>query len=508
MNPYEEAMHQVEDDRHELDLVIELCKEAISELERIDSFIKSLPSKNRGEICIGDDESTSIKHRCVQFITRMYGQRRSEVQHWIYNFPSEAVPVILKRLYQKISEWRALWQECQPIWLLVDEFNHDRGIDQRHTIFRQAERRCFNSKCIISAAHERRKHRSSNSFEQSDEPDLVFPGDLREEHDDAFMMLRFHLGITCDIDTIFTTLEEFRCFIERGLHGVPRSTGWNPVYGCTAHKAMQVAQWEASNNVSAEGEYITQHDAYPFRMDSEPNTGEDVRGKRIDDQPSQCWSDLSDLWYERDSCRKDKGLSHEHCGGFASGEASPKWRPLHTASNTMAEGHAGAFWAEQRIRRGWSVMYSTDILYIIMQLHKELLLRIRLARRCAVRRAKEARNGQGLKAPDASVIAHDWNSLYKHFLLLLFRFVAGLIERQSFEDCSRTLLGENAYPVFHMDLLLHKLSSHIQVCTEILKHLEAFCSLRYQTCQPHILRCMHAADMAKKQCSGEDDGSV
>jgi len=454
MNPYEEALHNVEEDRHELDLTIETTREAIKELEAVNRYLQQLDIVDRADVRLGPAEAIDMKAQCKRSVARIYGQRHAEAWYWLELLPSEAVPLMLQRMQKKLEEWLTLWYDCEATWSVVDEVNHDRGIDQRHTMFRSAERRCFNARCIMAAAHRFRveRQRDENHFD-IDEPHLAFPNGLQEEHDDSFMLLRFYLESARSLDNATELLNDWRLSVERFLHGVPRDAEWHPVFDNAALDVLQVAKEDAGRMTNSNKMFTGTN---PFGAGRQPKC--EQREKN-----GECHVDFSTLKREQTPCvdarRNCDALEDDNVdrGGCKSS-------PLHEAERSTLQHHCSDILClDRRERDEWRVLFAADSLYIMLQLQSELVSRLRLARRAAMWREKELRRGDGIKPPSDSMVAHDWRSLHKQFLLTLFRFVAGLIERQAFEDSCRQLLGLHAYPTFHIDLLLHKLGRSLKV---------------------------------------------
>ncbi|KAH0468202.1 hypothetical protein IEQ34_003235 [Dendrobium chrysotoxum] len=100
-NQYEESLFRCEDDRFELDMLLELAKATVERvqklLKKMQDDIKKLESPFRIE-----DHLTSLHLRCIE---RLYGDNGLEVLGVLSKDASVALPVILNRLKQKQEEW-------------------------------------------------------------------------------------------------------------------------------------------------------------------------------------------------------------------------------------------------------------------------------------------------------------------------------------------------------------------------------------------------------------------
>ena len=94
---FEEHMYKIEDERFELDIVMEVNLSAIRALESIQLQMSSLTAEQLNNYQLDDHlggQSAFIQKQAVQ---RIYGERANEIIDGLKRNPRIAVPIVLKR---------------------------------------------------------------------------------------------------------------------------------------------------------------------------------------------------------------------------------------------------------------------------------------------------------------------------------------------------------------------------------------------------------------------------
>jgi paired amphipathic helix protein Sin3a len=94
---FEEHMYKIEDERFELDIVMEVNLSAIRSLESVQLHMNSLSSDQLNHFQLDDQlggQSTVTQKQAVQ---RIYGERANEIIDGLKRNPRIAVPIVLKR---------------------------------------------------------------------------------------------------------------------------------------------------------------------------------------------------------------------------------------------------------------------------------------------------------------------------------------------------------------------------------------------------------------------------
>ncbi|KAK6588831.1 Sin3 like paired amphipathic helix containing [Cryptosporidium xiaoi] len=146
-NVYEENLFKCEDERFELDMVIENNRSTINVLEPISEEISKLPLDERKNFRLRKPPF-SIIH--LKAISRIYGDNGSEILELLKRTPYSCVPVILNRLRQKDEEWtHARHLMNQGVWRDIQTKNYFKSFDHRSFYFRQADKKNTNVKGFL-----------------------------------------------------------------------------------------------------------------------------------------------------------------------------------------------------------------------------------------------------------------------------------------------------------------------------------------------------------------------
>lgn len=153
-NVYEENLFKCEDERFELDMVIENNRSTINVLEPIAGEISKLPLEEKKNFRLVKPPF-SIIH--LKAISRIYGDNGPEILELLKRTPYSCIPVILNRLRQKDEEWtHARHLMNQGVWRDIQTKNYFKSFDHRSFYFRQADKKNTNVKgflCDINKAY-------------------------------------------------------------------------------------------------------------------------------------------------------------------------------------------------------------------------------------------------------------------------------------------------------------------------------------------------------------------
>ncbi|KAJ1454683.1 hypothetical protein M885DRAFT_521244 [Pelagophyceae sp. CCMP2097] len=145
-NQFEEALFRCEDERFEIDMVIDSNSSAIRAFEPLAEELAALKAR----ATTGDSaapafrvalERKALSTVYLNAVARIYGEHAGEVLDLLKKTPEHTIPVVLKRLKQKDSEWRSARHEMSKHWNELLQRNSERARDHRSFYFRQAEKR-------------------------------------------------------------------------------------------------------------------------------------------------------------------------------------------------------------------------------------------------------------------------------------------------------------------------------------------------------------------------------
>jgi paired amphipathic helix protein Sin3a len=116
-NPYEEALHRSEEERHEYDYHIEANLRTIALLEPIATRIAIMEADERATFRLKPGLGNQSKSIYQRVIKKVYGSEQGgEVIQALHENPCVAVPIVLARLKQKDDEWKRALREWNRVW--------------------------------------------------------------------------------------------------------------------------------------------------------------------------------------------------------------------------------------------------------------------------------------------------------------------------------------------------------------------------------------------------------
>lgn len=191
---YEEYIYRCEDERFELDVVIETNGATIRVLEAVQKKISRMTpeeaQKFRLDDCLGGTSPTIH----LRAISRVYGDKAPDMIDGLKKSPLVAIPVVLRRLRAKEDEWREAQKGFNKIWREQNEKYYLKSLDHQGMNFKQTDARYLGSKSLygeIEAIFEER-HESNEDGMQESGPHLVLPYKDKTILDDASHLLIHH----------------------------------------------------------------------------------------------------------------------------------------------------------------------------------------------------------------------------------------------------------------------------------------------------------------------------
>uniref|UniRef100_A0A4W6FUT0 Paired amphipathic helix protein Sin3b n=1 Tax=Lates calcarifer TaxID=8187 RepID=A0A4W6FUT0_LATCA len=193
--PYEEQLHRCEDERFELDVVLETNLATIRVLESVQKKLSRLSPEDQDRFrlddCLGGT-SEVIQRRAVY---RIYGDKAPEIIEGLKRSPATAVPVVLKRLKAKEEEWREAQQGFNKIWREQYEKAYLKSLDHQGVNFKQNDMKALRSKSLlneIESVYDEQGRNGSGSASSS-EPHMVFTYEDKQILEDAASLIIYHV---------------------------------------------------------------------------------------------------------------------------------------------------------------------------------------------------------------------------------------------------------------------------------------------------------------------------
>ncbi|XP_062548914.1 paired amphipathic helix protein Sin3a isoform X2 [Armigeres subalbatus] len=195
---YEEFIYRCEDERFELDVVIETNSATIRVLEGVQKKLSRMSqdevSRFRLDECLGGTSAT-IHQRALK---RIYGDKASDIIQGLRKNPVVAVPVVLRRLKAKEEEWREAQKGFNKQWREQNEKYYLKSLDHQGINFKQNDIKALRSKSLFNEIetlfderHEQGEDGSSNPLTCG--PHLILPYKDKTILDDATNLLIHHV---------------------------------------------------------------------------------------------------------------------------------------------------------------------------------------------------------------------------------------------------------------------------------------------------------------------------
>ncbi|XP_020279862.1 paired amphipathic helix protein Sin3b isoform X2 [Pseudomyrmex gracilis] len=196
---YEESIYRCEDERFELDVVIETNASTIRVLEGVSKKISRMSQEEAQKFklddCLGGCSPT-IHQRAIR---RIYGDKAPDIIEGLKKSPTVAVPVVLRRLKTKEEEWREAQKGFNKIWREQNEKYYLKSLDHQALNFKQTDVKALRSKSLFNEIETLYDERHEQGDEGNGDgqgnsgPHLVLPYKDKSVLDDAANLLIHHV---------------------------------------------------------------------------------------------------------------------------------------------------------------------------------------------------------------------------------------------------------------------------------------------------------------------------
>ncbi|GMI68431.1 SIN3-like 2 [Hibiscus trionum] len=149
-NQYEESLFRCEDDRFELDMLLESVSSTAKCVEDLLNGI-SENKTNMESPFRAEEHLTVLNLRCIE---RLYGDHGLDVMEILRKTPALALPVILSRLKQKQEEWTKCRSDFNKVWAEIYLKNHYKSLDHRSFYFKQQDSKNLSAKSLVAEIKE------------------------------------------------------------------------------------------------------------------------------------------------------------------------------------------------------------------------------------------------------------------------------------------------------------------------------------------------------------------
>jgi paired amphipathic helix protein Sin3a len=147
---YEESIYRCEDERFELDVVIETNSSTIRVLEGVQKKMSRMLPEELARYRLDDSlggTSPTIHQRALR---RIYGDKAADIILGLKKNPAVAVPVVLRRLKAKEEEWREAQKSFNKTWRDLNEKYYLKSLDHQGINFKQNDIKALRSKSLFN----------------------------------------------------------------------------------------------------------------------------------------------------------------------------------------------------------------------------------------------------------------------------------------------------------------------------------------------------------------------
>ncbi|KAK6281649.1 hypothetical protein POUND7_015474 [Theobroma cacao] len=224
-NQYEESLFRCEDDRFELDMLLESVNVTTKRVEELLEKINNNTIKLDSPIRI-EEHFTALNLRCIE---RLYGDHGLDVMDVLRKNAHLALPVILTRLKQKQEEWARCRSDFNKVWAEIYAKNYHKSLDHRSFYFKQQDSKNLSTKALLAEIKEisEKKRKEDDVLlaiaagnRRPIIPNLEFEYRDPEIHEDLYQLIKYSCGEMCTTEQLDKIMKIWTTFLEPML-GVP-----------------------------------------------------------------------------------------------------------------------------------------------------------------------------------------------------------------------------------------------------------------------------------------------
>lgn len=194
---FEEYIYRCEDERFELDVVLETNLAAIRVLENLQKRMARMSTDEISKLKLDDSLGGTSPCLNQRAIRRLYGDKAPDIMHGLRNQPVTAVPLVLKRLKTKDEEWREAQKGFNKVWREQNEKFYLKSLDHQGINFKQNDLKALRSKSLlneIETLYDERHDQAEEACEVTQTgPHMSFVYKDKSVLDDAANLLIHHV---------------------------------------------------------------------------------------------------------------------------------------------------------------------------------------------------------------------------------------------------------------------------------------------------------------------------
>uniref|UniRef100_A0A669F3Y2 SIN3 transcription regulator family member A n=1 Tax=Oreochromis niloticus TaxID=8128 RepID=A0A669F3Y2_ORENI len=214
---YEEHIYRCEDERFELDIVLETNLATIRALETVQRRLSRMSAEEQLRFKLDNTMggSSEVIHR--KAIQRIYGDKAQDIIEGLKKNPAVSVPIVLKRLKMKDEEWREAQRGFNKIWREQNEKYYLKSLDHQGINFKQNDTKVLRSKTLLNEIEMLYDERQERASEESatpppNGPHMTLTYDDSQILEDAASLIIHHVKRQVGIQ------KEDKCKIKQIIH--------------------------------------------------------------------------------------------------------------------------------------------------------------------------------------------------------------------------------------------------------------------------------------------------
>ncbi|CAF0864520.1 unnamed protein product [Rotaria sp. Silwood1] len=188
---FEEHMYKIEDERFELDIVMEVNLSAIRALESVQLHMNSLTPDQLNHYQLDDQLGGQSAVTQKQAVQRIYGERANEIIDGLKRNPRVAVPIVLKRLKAKDEEWREAKKNFERFWKEQSEKYYLKSLDYMGINCKNSDARIIRNRYLLNEIENIKDERDQQTLLNPNQSHLSFRYEDLSILDDAASLIVF-----------------------------------------------------------------------------------------------------------------------------------------------------------------------------------------------------------------------------------------------------------------------------------------------------------------------------
>ncbi|XP_057509784.1 paired amphipathic helix protein Sin3-like 4 [Actinidia eriantha] len=240
-NQYEESLFQCEDDRFELDMLLESVNVTTKRVEELLDKINANTIKTDSLLRI-EDHFTALNLRCIE---RLYADHGLDLIDVLRKNTPLALPVILTRLKQKQEEWTRCRADFNKVWAEIYSKNYHKSLDHRSFYFKQQDTKSLSTKALLDEI----KEISEKKRDDDDVLLAIAAGNRRHIiphmefeypdsgiHEDLYQLIKYSCSEVCTTEQHDKVMKIWTTFLEPMLWVSCRPQGADNTEDCITAK--------------------------------------------------------------------------------------------------------------------------------------------------------------------------------------------------------------------------------------------------------------------------------